>query len=58
MLSIEQTRALLNDPSLTDEDVDQISIGFRLLAELIFDKWFDEKRTQLGPTNRTQGDQT
>lgn len=39
MLSIEEATRILNDPSLTDTQVEEIRDGFRDLAELIFDAW-------------------
>lgn len=39
MLSIDRAKKLINDPSLSDEEVERIRDYTRSLAELIFDKW-------------------
>lgn len=44
MLSLERTRELLDDPTLTDKEVQEIRDGFYLLAEIIFEKWREEKK--------------
>jgi len=43
MLTIEQTKKLLNDPNISDTEAEEIRDGFRLLAEVIFEKWQSEK---------------
>jgi len=43
MLSIQQVKEMLNDPKYSDEEIEQIRDEFRSLAELIFDKWQEEK---------------
>ena len=44
IISIEQTKKLLNDPTLSDEQAEEIRDGFRMLGEVIFDKWFEERK--------------
>lgn len=44
VVSIEQTKKLLNDPTLSDEQAEEIRDGFRMLGEVIFDKWFEERK--------------
>lgn len=48
MLSIEQTRKILgkNAEGLTDEDLTEIRDGYRLMAEVIFDKWLLERKAK------------
>lgn len=48
MLSIEQTRKILgkNADGLTDEDLTEIRDGYRLMAEVIFDKWLLERKAK------------
>ncbi|MFQ6049737.1 MAG: hypothetical protein ACE5J0_01695 [Candidatus Paceibacterales bacterium] len=46
MLSIEQTRKLLNDPKISEEEVKEIRDSFRMLAEIIFEKWQQEKQAK------------
>jgi hypothetical protein len=45
MLSLERTKELLNDPRLSDKEIQEIRDGFYLLAEIIFEKWREEKKT-------------
>ena len=46
MLSIEQARKILNDPNISDKEIEEIRDGFRMLAEIIFEKWQQEKQTK------------
>ena len=39
MLSVERTKEILNDPTITDKDVEKIRDEFRALAEVIFEQW-------------------
>jgi hypothetical protein len=43
MLSIERVKELLNDPSLSDKEVEEIRDGFRMLSEVIFEQWQAER---------------
>lgn len=43
MLSIERTKELLGDPSLSDAEVEQIRDEFQILVEIIFEKWKGER---------------
>jgi len=45
MLSLEQTKQLLNDPNLTDKDVELIRDEARAWAELAFQQWKEERTT-------------
>lgn len=44
MLSLERTKELLNDPTLSDKEIQEIRDGFYLLAEIIFGKWKEDKK--------------
>jgi len=44
MLSLERVKELLNDPALSDEEIKEIRDGLRLLAELIFEKWREDRK--------------
>ncbi len=44
VISTLQTKKLLNDPNLSDEQAEEIRDGFRMLGEVIFDKWFEERK--------------
>jgi len=39
MLSIERIREILDDPHLSDEEITEIRDSFRILVEIIFEKW-------------------
>lgn len=43
MLSIERVKELLNDPKLSDKEVEEIRDGFRMLSEVIFEQWQAER---------------
>ncbi len=43
MLSVERVKELLSDPSLSDTEIEQIRDEFQILAEIIFEKWRDER---------------
>lgn len=46
MLSIEQTRKILGKKAdgLTDEQLTEIRDGYRMLVEVIFDKWQEDRK--------------
>ncbi|KKU79299.1 MAG: hypothetical protein UY04_C0012G0011 [Parcubacteria group bacterium GW2011_GWA2_47_7] len=44
MLSLERTKELLDDDSLSDKEVEEIRDAFRKLAEIVFEKWKLEKK--------------
>lgn len=48
MLTIEQTRKILgkNAEGLTDEDLTKIRDGYRLMTEVIFEKWLMERKKE------------
>ena len=44
MLTIERVKKILNDPTLTDEQVEEIRNGFHYLVEdVIFPAWLEER---------------
>ena len=43
MLSLERMIELLNDPKLSDKQVEEIRDGFYHLSELIFEQWQAER---------------
>lgn len=43
MLSVERVKELVNDPSLSDKEIEEIRDGFFMLAEVIFEQWHAEK---------------
>jgi len=43
MLSIERVKELLNDPSLSDKEIEEIRDGFYQLSEIIFEQWQAER---------------
>jgi len=44
MLSIERIKEIIDDPSLSDEELIEIRDEYRLLAEIIFDQWNEERK--------------
>jgi len=49
IVSVEETKKILKNPELADEEAEKIRDEFRMLAEVIFDKWFEERK-QLNKT--------
>ena len=43
MLSIERVKELLNDPNLSDKEIEEIRDSFRMLSEVIFEQWQAER---------------
>lgn len=52
MLSIEETRKLIDDKSLSDTEVEQIRDELYVLANLAFDVWRDTKKS---PEDKKRG---
>ncbi|GEM_PF-2511613 len=44
MLTLEQMKKLINDPSLTDEQILEIRDQLYALAEIIYEKWQQDKK--------------
>jgi len=44
MLSVERVKQLLNDPKISDEEAEKIRDEFHILAEMIFEKWIEDKK--------------
>lgn len=44
MLSVERVKELLNDPSLSDKEIEEIRDGFYQLSEVIFEQWMEERK--------------
>ena len=44
MLSVERVKELINDPSLSDKEIEEIRDGFYNLSELIFEQWNEERK--------------
>ena len=47
MLSVERVKELINDPSLSDKEIEEIRDGFYNLSELIFEQWNEERKKVL-----------
>ena len=41
MLSVERVKKILNAPSLSDKEAEEIRDGFLILAEIIYDRWLE-----------------
>jgi hypothetical protein len=46
MLSIEETKKILKDPNMSDEEATEIRDGFYNLVEIIFEQWDFERKTR------------
>ena len=55
MVSFERAKELLDDPTLSDLEVEQVRDEFRLLAEIIFETWREERvKAKEGKTSTIQ----
>lgn len=43
MLSVERVKELINDPNLSDKEVEEIRDGLFMLAEVMFEQWQTER---------------
>ncbi|MFA5084517.1 MAG: hypothetical protein WC475_04045 [Candidatus Paceibacterota bacterium] len=48
MLSLERTKELLNDPTLSDKEIEEIRDGFYELAQIIFEQWKEDRKKRKG----------
>ena len=46
MLSLERTKELLNDSTLPDKEIEEIRDGFYQLAQIIFEKWKEDRKNE------------
>ncbi len=46
MIATERLRKLMNDSTISEEKAEEIRAGFRNLAEIIFEKWNEEKNNK------------
>jgi hypothetical protein len=47
MLSVERIKEIINDPSLSDEELTQIRDEYHLLAEIIIEQWNEDRKLRL-----------
>jgi signal-transduction protein with cAMP-binding, CBS, and nucleotidyltransferase domain len=43
MLSVERVKELINDPNLSDKEIEEIRDGLHMLAEVMFEQWQAER---------------
>lgn len=55
MLTLEQMKKLLDDPSLSDDQVLEIRDGLYALAEIIYEKWQEDKKAGKLPVKPVNG---
>ena len=44
MLSVERVKELINDPNLSDKEIEEIRDGFYQLSEIMFEQWMEERK--------------
>jgi hypothetical protein len=44
MLSVERVKELLNDPKLSDKEIEEIRDHMYMLTELIFEQWMEDRK--------------
>ena len=47
MLSVRRTKESLKDPTLSDSDAEKIRDAFDMLAEIIFERWLEERERRM-----------
>lgn len=52
MLSLQQVKQLLNDPTISDDTALEIRDNFRSLAEIMFEQW--EKQKEVNQNNKNE----
>lgn len=45
-ISLEEAKALIGDPNLTDQEVEEIKEQVRLMVEIIYEKWLQDRENQ------------
>jgi hypothetical protein len=50
-ISLEQARELLDDPTLTDDQVGEFKEQVRLLVDVIYEKWLQDRSHSKGATD-------
>lgn len=46
MLSVERVKELINDPKLSDKEIEEIRDQMYMLTELIFEQWMEDWKKQ------------
>ena len=46
MLSLERAKELINDPKLSDKEIEEIRDQMYMLSELIFEQWTEDRKKQ------------
>ena len=44
MLSVERVKELINDPTFSDKEIEEIRDQMYLLTEVIFEQWMEERK--------------
>jgi len=44
MLSVERVKKLINDPKLSDKEIEEIRDQMYMLTEIIFEQWMEERK--------------
>jgi len=47
MLTTERVKQILNDPTLEDQQIEEIRDNFHALAELIYQDWLDKNKSKI-----------
>lgn len=46
MLSVERVKELINDPKLSDKEIEEIRDQMYLLTEVIFEQWMEDRKKE------------
>ena len=55
MLSVERVKELINDPNLSDKEIEEIRDHMYMLTELMFEQWMEDRKKER--EKKKQGDQ-
>jgi len=61
MLSVERVKELINDPKLSDKEIEEIRDQMYMLTELIFEQWMEERKktkAEEGENKTVEGNST
>ncbi len=46
MLSVERVKELINDPNLSDKEIEEIRDHMYMLTELMFEQWMEDRKKE------------
>ena len=53
MLSVERVKELINDPNLSDKEIEEIRDHMYMLTELMFEQWMEDRKKEREKRSKT-----